>query len=160
MEGFRLLTTAIYAHTKHRITGRARLQATIYLLQQLGLETRYIYSAQRYGLYSSDLHFEVLLCEHTKLLTRLEDTQYTLEAIHDPTAEEVIEPYRAYIQQLDASEAVVIELAANYHALQHLYGSHTAAIDHLRRSRRRKCESRSNEESALNLLIKLGLKEE
>ncbi|MEW4530268.1 hypothetical protein [Maioricimonas sp. JC845] len=161
IENYRWLAGVIAAHRHGRVAGRTRLQKEIKLLQRLGLPTRYRYTIHFYGPYSEGLHAELRMLESMELVTESEATNahgksyYVIQAKEGTELKEV-ERFQPFIEQLEDTDAVVLELAATYDAFRQMGDDHERARTRLRRKKGTKCNE-GREEQALQLLVDLGL---
>ncbi len=161
VEKFRWLAGVIAAHPNHRVEGRMRLQATMLLLQELGLPTDYGYRRFFDGPYSEGLYADVGLLVHFGFVeqTRKSDDGETFWYALTASSEAVlpqIKPFQKYIDVMQAASPHVLELAATYSIFRAQGDGHSEALEGVRRKKASKCQG-NNMELALDLLEKLGL---
>jgi uncharacterized protein YwgA len=162
IEKFRWLAAIIAAHPQRKVVGRTRLQKTVKLLQRLKFPTDYRYMTHFYGPYSEGVHADIGLLKHFGLVEEEENQAqdgspyYILTASEDASLAAEVKPFKPYIDKLQSTDPVVLELAATYDSFREMGSDHAKAIERLRRKKGSKCEN-GNEEKALKLLRELKL---
>jgi len=162
MENYRWLSGLIAAHPEQKIYGRTRLQKEVKLLQSLGFPTDYAYTIHFYGPYSEALHFDLGLLKNLGLISEEEKLSqsgapyFVISATSDSEGAAIVRKYQDQIDKMVDADSVVLELAATYDAFRNACADHDEALRRLRRKKGSKCDD-GNEESALKLLLDLGL---
>lgn len=116
----RIVAEVVALNDARQLAGRTRLQKTIYLLDQLGLESGAEFIYHHYGPFSSDV---VSAWEMSELIYdfKTEDRsgnygRYTVFRSQVPPSTQVgalpAEDVRRYLQRLAAASDIVLELAA------------------------------------------------
>lgn len=156
-----LLAALIAAHPDRKIFGRTRLQKEVKLLQRLGFPTDYSYSIHFFGPYSESLQSDIGLMEayslvkETKEVGRDGNAYYVLKVTGENDLPDVSQ-FQSWVDTLNETDTVVLELAATYDAFREQGDDHEEAIVRLRRKKGAKCNNGS-QEAALELLDSLGL---
>lgn len=161
MEEFRWLAAAIAAHPRRQLSGRTRLQKTIYLLQRCGFPTTYTYTLHFYGPYSEELVSDAELLDTLGLVAEtVEDgvnrPYYRYIAREDIDTEEV-DVFAAEIALLADAGPVVLELAATYDAFRELGYGHEEAMRRVKLKKGATKCTPANLDAALKLLSALSL---
>jgi uncharacterized protein YwgA len=155
------LAGVIAAHSNRQIVGGKRLQHTIKLLQRKGLPTDYLYTIFFYGPYSEGVHADVRVLESMGLIREIEwanhdgTADYTLQATEEAVLRE-IEPFQPFIDLMEQTEPVVLEIAATYDTFREMDYDHAQALDFLRLKKGPKCDG-GREKQALEFLVQLEL---
>jgi uncharacterized protein YwgA len=156
------LAAVVAAHDGRRVVGRTRLQKTMKLLQRLGMPTDYLYTMFFYGPYSEGLFRDIGRCAALGLLSEAENPgpeggtpTFVLRATAEAEMEGV-ERWREEIATMQASDLVVLELAATYDAFREVGSDHAEAVARLRHKKAAKW-TEDRHARALALLAGLGL---
>ncbi|HLN28466.1 MAG TPA: hypothetical protein VK395_12060 [Gemmataceae bacterium] len=160
-EKFRYLAGIVAAHPGRKVVGRTRLQKTVKLLQRLGLPTDYDYMNYFYGPYSAGVQSDIGLLERLGAISEVQhsgqddSTYYVIRA--EPNMDlPQLKPFQKYIDLMDDTDPVVLELAATYDSYREMGVDHDEALQRLRAKKGGKCKE-GREEQALKLLERLGL---
>jgi uncharacterized protein YwgA len=156
------LAAVVAAHDGRRVVGRTRLQKTMKLLQRLGMPTDYLYTMFFYGPYSESLFRDIGRCGVLGLLTEVEHPgpeggtpTFVLQATPEGDMEEMAR-WREAIGAMQASDLVVLELAATYDAFREMGSDHAEAVARLKHKKAAKW-TEDRHARALALLVGLGL---
>ena len=156
------LAAVVAAHDDHRVVGRTRLQKTVKLLQRLGMPTDYLFTMFFYGPFSEGLFRDIGRCGGLGLLTEVEHAgpeggtpYFVLQATPEAEMEEMARWQKA-IATMQASDLVVLELAATYDAFREMGSDHPEAVARLKHKKAAKW-TEDRHARALSLLAGMGL---
>jgi uncharacterized protein YwgA len=156
------LAAVVAAHDNRRVVGRTRLQKTVKLLQRLGMPTDYLYTIFFYGPYSEGVFRDIRLLEQMGLIREEEGatgeggTPCFILTASETAGRPEMAAYASALEVMQASELVVLELAATYDAFRELGSDHAEGLARLRHKKAAKW-SEDRENRALELLRRLGL---
>jgi uncharacterized protein YwgA len=159
-ESFRWLAGLIAAHKDGKVVGRTRLQKTVRLLQRKGAPRHYSYNLHFYGPYSEDLFADIqLTCQmeliREEAITKGDNTYFIYRATASAALTEV-QPFQKWIDVIQKTKDIPLELAATYDAFREMGYDHEDAMERLRKKKPAKCNPKSERE-ALALLKELEL---
>lgn len=130
MYGKEKLVAAVMQAADGEIIGRIRMQKIVYLLEQLGMKSGFIFSYYHYGPYSEGLSFSVDVAKTLDKTVVEEEipieggfySKYTLGERREPVAmvgELPLSRAQGAIRRMKLETSVVIELAATIHWLRY-----------------------------------------
>lgn len=156
------LAGVIAAHESSRVVGRTRLQKTVKLLQRLGLPTDYLFTIFFYGPYSEGVFRDIQLLTELGLVQEEERSgpeggspYFVIQASAEAGMPEM-ERFQPAIARMEASDLVVLELAATYDAFREMGSTEEEALARLRHKKAAKW-TEDRERRARGLLRQLGL---
>lgn len=158
--------SSLVAMADGEIVGKIRLQKTVYLLDQIGLNSGFAYEYFHYGPYSSDLAEKVeddLIFSNLKATTRrragdgVPYVVYRTEAPADPKSLGSLSTntIAAALREMQRRSATVLELAATIHWLSVVEGIGDWRTELFRRKGAKTSSGRDHQ--AFELLRALGL---
>jgi uncharacterized protein YwgA len=160
MAQYQWVAAVIAAHPNRTLRGRTRLQKTIKLLQERGLQCNYDFSMHYYGPYSEGLRADVDMLGSLGLVREEFQTLEGGKRRSEFVADDSVEISRIAMLQrridvlAEEPDTTILELAATYDAFCGIGLSESNALNATRRKKPRKCNPVS-EQKMLKLLKKL-----